>query len=281
MYYDVYIDIVFGMNLLMDYILLRIVEKLFLHRCSRKRTFLSAAAGALFSCLVLYIPGPIIFPAKILLHGGCAWLMLTYGLSLKKNGLLVKALVTIYLMAFLMGGIMEAAPVKERTPLRFVVVAFGAYLGMSALIYLSDSFRARWKNIYPVTLSWKGNVQRFFGFLDTGNMLVDPVNQNAVFVVKPEVMEAMLSKEASDGLRTILENPMKLESTELTEMHPHFLPYRTIGEEGMMLAVVMDDLCIHTPREMIHVADPVLALAVEPSALGKEYQILLNSRILL
>ncbi len=27
MYYDVYIDIVFGMNLLMDYILLRIVEK--------------------------------------------------------------------------------------------------------------------------------------------------------------------------------------------------------------------------------------------------------------
>ena len=49
----------------------------------------------------------------------------------------------------------------------------------------------------------------------------------------------------------------------------------------MMLAVVLDDLCIHTPREMIHVADPVLALAVEPSALGKEYQILLNSRILL
>ena len=34
----------------------------------------------------------------------------------------------------------------------------------------------------------------------------------------------MLSKEASDGLRTILENPMKLESTEFTEMHPHFLP---------------------------------------------------------
>ena len=48
-----------------------------------------------------------------------------------------------------------------------------------------------------------------------------------------------------------------------------------------MLAVTVDDLCIHTPREVIHAADPVLALAMEPSALGKEYQVLLNSRIML
>ena len=48
----------------------------------------------------------------------------------------------------------------------------------------------------------------------------------------------------------------------------------------MLLAEVLDDLCIHTPREVIHVANPVLALAEEPSALGKEYQVLLNSRIL-
>ena len=44
----------------------------------------------------------------------------------------------------------------------------------------------------------------------------------------------------------------------------------------MLLAVVLDDLCIHTPREVIHVANPVLALAVEPSALGKKYQVLLK-----
>lgn len=47
-----------------------------------------------------------------------------------------------------------------------------------------------------------------------------------------------------------------------------------------MLAVILDDLCIHTPREVIHVANPVLALAMEPNPLGKEYQVLLNSRIL-
>ena len=139
MYYDVYIDIVFLTNLLMDYVLLCIVGKLFLRKRNRGRILLAAAVGALFSCLILYILPDMIFPAKVLLHGGCAWGMLVLGLDLKKNGLLVKALVTVYLMAFFMGGLMEAAPVKKTTPIRFLIVAAGAYMGLSALIYLSDS----------------------------------------------------------------------------------------------------------------------------------------------
>lgn len=39
--------------------------------------------------------------------------MLVLGLGLKPGGMLAKALVTFYLMAFLMGGLMEAAPVKN------------------------------------------------------------------------------------------------------------------------------------------------------------------------
>lgn len=280
MYYDVYIDIVFLTNLFMDYILLRIVGKLFLRKRSRRRILLAAAVGALFSCLILYVPSDGLFPAKVLLHGGCAWIMLVLGLGLKPGGMLAKALVTFYLMAFLMGGLMEAAPVKNAAPLRFLVVAAGAYMGLSALIYVSDSFRARWKNIYPVTLSYQGNVQQFFGFWDTGNLLVDPINGDGVFVVKPEVLEAMLPEEKRDRLMHLQEDPGELEGTKLTDLQPHFLPYKTVGKEGVMLAMVLDDLCIHTPGEVIHAANPVLALAVEPSALGKEYQVLLNSRIL-
>lgn len=43
MYYDVYIDIVFLTNLLMDYVLLRIVGKLFLRKRNRGRILLAAA----------------------------------------------------------------------------------------------------------------------------------------------------------------------------------------------------------------------------------------------
>lgn len=164
MYYDVYIDIVFLTNLLMDYVLLCIVGKLFLRKRNRGRILLAAAVGALFSCLILYVLPDMIFPAKVLLHGGCAWGMLVLGLDLKKNGLLVKALVTVYLMAFFMGGLMEAAPVKKATPIRFLIVAAGAYMGLSALIYLSDSFRARWKIFIQLPCPIGEMYNRFSGF---------------------------------------------------------------------------------------------------------------------
>ena len=127
MYYDVYIDIVFLTNLLMDYRSSSHCRKAFSCEKEIVEGFCwRQPFGALFSCLILYVLPDMIFPAKVLLHGGCAWGMLVLGLDLKKNGLLVKALVTVYLMAFFMGGLMEAAPVKKTTPIRFLIVAAGA-----------------------------------------------------------------------------------------------------------------------------------------------------------
>ena len=64
MYYDVYIDIVFLTNLLMDYVLLRIVGKLFLRKRNRGRILLAAAIGALFSCLILICTAGYDFSCK-------------------------------------------------------------------------------------------------------------------------------------------------------------------------------------------------------------------------
>ena len=63
MYQTIYIDIVFLTNFLMDYMLLRLVGR-FLHLGgSRFRCLASAALGAGFSCLLLYMPVRIVFPA--------------------------------------------------------------------------------------------------------------------------------------------------------------------------------------------------------------------------
>ena len=54
-----------------------------------------------------------------------------------------------------------------------------------------------------------------------------------------------------------------------------------VGQEtGIMLVITLDDLCIHTPREVIHISKPVFGVAQVPFALGKEYKVLLNSRFI-
>ena len=79
----------------------------------------------------------------------------------------------------------------------------------------------------------------------------------------------------------IKEEPQKLKSTELSMLQPHFLSFRGAGgKEGIMLAVVLGELEIQTPGRVVHVGKPVLAITSEPSALGEEYGILLNSRLL-
>ena len=282
MYYEVYIDVVFVTNILMDYILLRLVGKLFRCRRTRGRSLLAAAVGALFSCFILYVQMDGFLPVVILLHGACAMGMIRTGLGLKKGSLLVKAMLAMYLMAFLLGGFLEAAAAgTEMTWKMFGLLAVSAYLGLSGLMYLSDSVRAQRKNIYPLTLSYQGKVQSAYGYYDTGNLLSDPVSGAPVSVMKPELLETMLPGELLDGLKHLNENPGEAESTELVLLKPRFLPYRTVGqEEGVMLAITLEDLCIHTPGEVIHVSAPVFALAFEPSALGKEYKVLLNSRLL-
>ena len=281
MYYEVYIDIVFLTNLLMDYILLRLVGKLFRCRRTRGRYLLAASLGALFSCLILCVQLDGFLPAVVLLHGACAMGMIRLGLGLKKGGLLVKAMLTMYFTAFLLGGFLEAAAGSALTWRRFVLLAAGAYLGLCALTYLTDSVRAQWKNIYPVTLSFQGKVQSAYGYYDTGNLLYDPLSGAPVSVMEPELLETMLSGEVLDGLKHLNENPGEMESTKLVSLKPRFLPYRTVGqEEGCILAITLEDLCIHTPREVVHISGPVFALAFEPSALGKEYKVLLNSRLL-
>lgn len=282
MYYEVYIDVVFVTNLLMDYVLLRIVGMLFRCRGSRKRCLLAAAIGALFSCLILYIPTEAFLPVTILLHGACAMGMLMIGCGLKKGGLLLKAMVTLYLTAFLCGGFWEVMTANGSITLKtFFLFTLCTYLGLTALVYLSDSVRARMKNIYPITLSYQGKVQSSYGFYDTGNLLADPISGAPVSIVKPEILEAMLSGELVDKLKHLKENPGELKNTELAGLRPHFLPYTTVGNsEGMLLAVTLEDLCIHTPREVVHVSRPVFALSFEPSTLGNEYKVLLNSRLL-
>lgn len=58
MHQEVYIDIVFAANLLMDYILLRLTGIVLRRKNSRRRCLAAAAVGALFACLNLYVrPG--------------------------------------------------------------------------------------------------------------------------------------------------------------------------------------------------------------------------------
>ena len=101
-------------------------------------------------------------------------------------------------------------------------------------------------------------------------------NSAAYKVAAGSALEELVKK-----LMDIRDKPEGLENTELVSLQPHFLSCRTAdGKKGLLLAVVLDEFLIQTPGRVVHVGKPVLAITSEPSALGEEYGILLNSRLL-
>lgn len=60
----------------------------------------------------------------------------------------------------------------------FLILAAATWSGITALSYLMDSLRIRTKNIYPITIYYKGCGYPFHGFYDSGNLLMDSVNGN-------------------------------------------------------------------------------------------------------
>ena len=147
MHYEIYIDVVFFTNLLIDYILIRFTGILFRCGRSRKRALLGAAAGAVFSCWIIYLrsflKSGIFLPALVLLHGGCAAGMLVIGCNLKRGSLLLKAILTLYFAAFLCGGFWEVIVSDKLTVKMFLILAAATWSGITALSYLMDSLRIR------------------------------------------------------------------------------------------------------------------------------------------
>ena len=279
---EIYIDIVFAANLLMDYLLLRLVGKFLKCRTSRRRCLAAAALGAIGSCLILCIPSENTLVITVVLHGFCALGMLRFGLKIQKGALLLKAFLMLYLTAFLCGGLWEAISGERALTIRvFLICVFVVYTGSSAFIFAADSIRAGRRNIYPVTLGCQGRVESVYGLYDSGNLLEDPLSGKPVSIIEADLLNRILLKEHAEALRKFDENPNELRSTEIADLKPHYLSFTTVGKgPQMLLAVMLDDLCIHTPGEVIHIAEPVVALTSESFTLGREYKILLNSRLL-
>ena len=282
MYQRIYIDIVFMTNFLMDYMLLRLVGK-FLHLDGkRRRCVISAAFGSFVSCLLVCAPFKIIFPAAVLIHGGCAFFMASFAFRLKKGGLLAKTILALYFTAFVVGGIYQALETERTmTEKKFLLFLSGIYGTLYTLGCVTETFRFGRRNIFPVTLKYQGKLKQTYGFYDTGNLLMDPVKKQPVSIIKQELLGSLISKEQVKKLMDIKDKPEELENTGFVSLQPHFLSCHTAdGKKGLLLAVILDELLIQTPGRVIHVGKPVLAITSEPSALGEEYEILLNSRLL-
>lgn len=243
----VYVDLLFGLNTVINYLLLR--GSAALGGCPAKvwRLLGSAALGGLYAVAAV-LPG-LEGLQGLTCQGACAALMMLLAFGWKRST--VKQGLFFFALSFALSGVVLLAVQAVEPDCVFLggrayyavstpalLLLAGVSYGVAALALAGCGAHAG-GDIVPVDIALGERTVRLRALRDTGNTLRDPITGQAVLVTGSRALSVLLP--GSGGLREQLQDPAAL-LQELSARYPsvrfRLVPYRAVGTEaGLLLAV--------------------------------------------
>ncbi len=259
MYYELYIDVLFLVNFMMDYILLLIVRKMLLCSATHGTICIGAALGSLLTCIVIVLPIPYTFVKFVLFHMFVNTCMIRVGLKIKTISSFAKAIIMLYIGGFLLGGIMEYFSQYVRLGSFFLFVAIlGYYMVLGIWKFLS--YLQRWTGSHcKADLYVNDKVFQVNCIIDSGNGLRDPISGQPVNVLEKKTAKKLLDEKEQKSFR--------------------YIPYRTIGKaEGVLPVFRVDRMCVHKNTEC-WIDTPLIGISEEDISTEGAYEMILNPNL--
>lgn len=315
LYLEVYIDVIFIINFIMDILLLLIVKKILKCKSGVIRLTTGACIGALGACILSVVPrlnGFVQFLAVYVIL--CSAMILTaFGFtSLKAT---VKAIVMLYITTFFLGGVINSlyyhsmmgyyfeeliqGRLFQNQSMTFFVFA-GCAGAVAVLIFIITlkNLRSGDLKIYETELSYGDQSIRIIGLLDTGNNLYDPIYGKPVIITEFSALEPLLTVQQRNLLHNMLDtidgkhtcfdekgNSSEDSSILRDEADEHFnvmmIPYHSIGRKyGMLPAIVMNRVVITNGKEKLYSEKVFTAVSRDKLSKLNEYQVILHRGIM-
>lgn len=267
MYIELYLDVLFFINLCIDYLLLRSVQFLTKRSVGRIRCVLGSALGAFGVCVYVCLPVRISFANLLPVHVVTSTLMVKIGCKIKDARNLIKGIFALYFAGFLWGG-MFLALYQELDVIHLRTILFLSIIFYELLVFCIDIYRCKRKyrdRYCDVTLYVGEKSKKVRGLYDTGNQLSDQWSGLPVSVADEAVIQEMVNRPCG----------------EMEELRPHYIPYRSVGtSQGVLLTVTIKMMDIDMNGQTYHVENPKLALAKESVSFTRHYQLILNPNLI-
>lgn len=271
MYYELYIDLFFLENFMMDSILLLFVRSVFGKKSFTIRTFTAGVIAAVFSCVVIVIRMPeavkcfcnyCIIPVVMI------WL----GVKISNIVQLFEGILLLYFTAICLGGIMQL---------------FRPYMGIVSVMYVSALM-----GCFILKMSWnlltrEGNLQKrccqvvlydetkkwdIRAMIDTGNMLQDPAGQKPVHIISKKMAEKIYGTKMVEEL---LEYSLSKENEEKwMQKKLHYIPCQTIQGTHLLPVVTMEKMEI-IQKSIIEIQMPQIGIGIMEET---DYQMIVNAQ---
>ena len=268
MYYKLYIDSVFILQMTSNLYLLSLSGQILKCTATHKRIWMGAAAGAAMICIAIVVPVGTVGIRILLSAIPVSMCMLRIAFRIRQGKKLIYASLVLAGCGFFLGSIMIWILNRLRTVLRghaslliALVIGFLSYCILFRLIVIMRRKKEnclRTVEIYVPELQQKVRVQ---ALLDTGNHLTDPLSGAPVNLISERMAKQVMS----------VFRPEKY----------HVIPFRSVGKDrGVLNAYELPELIIEGQEQTIRKEHVIVAICNTGISEESIYQMILHPRLL-
>ena len=247
----VYLDVLFVLNFIVNYMLLLVTGRLFSQPVSRHRLCAAAGLGALYSVLFFLPLLDFFFSTAAKLAVGVCMTIITYGIRPLSRILklsLAFCCVTFAFCGVIIGIYALVAPSAGlmRNGVLYVEVNIIQLLLATVFFYcaITLAFRgvSRRKKLAEIIIRHMGRDVKLNALLDTGNNLTDPACNYPVIIVDYKALRQVLPSDfIADG--RLLDAVDIMEQMHKSEHGFRLIPFKTVGQPLSMLLAFKPEKC--------------------------------------
>ena len=248
----IYVDSLFFLDLVIDYLLLSCTAAVCGLSVKRLRYLAGALIGAAYAVAV-YLPGGDFLRSSVmkLLSAG---LMALTAYGGEKNTL--RCTLTFLAVSAAFGGFVYCITLTGRRPafdLRTLILSFSLCYALLMLVFKYKAARYG-RGFADVEIELDGKRVRFRAMLDTGNELCDPISGQRVMVACSHALRGLFPEGAElpfDDAVAFLEKAGELPALK---GRVRLIPYSAVGSSGMLPAFKADSVLVNGEKRELMTA---------------------------
>ncbi|SMB96412.1 stage II sporulation protein GA (sporulation sigma-E factor processing peptidase) [Desulfonispora thiosulfatigenes DSM 11270] len=302
-YTDMYLDIAFMINFIMDFFILWATSRLGRLSTNYKRLTLGAFIGAAYS-IMIYFPR-LAFSSTVLLKLVCSFLMVIVTFRYKNIKWFIKSTSYFYLVSFIMGGavlgsmyLFQSGPLHIETwngimvnSINFsgtwliVGLAVALLLGMwSASIIRKNLHQGIW--LVKTKVKILGTSVDTEALVDTGNQLKDPISKDPVMVMEYDKLTGIIPDDLTQMLKSknipSIDVQVGTFKDDKWNTRIRLIPFSSLGNHnGMLIGIKPDEVMIQDGNNLYKNSNVVVAIYHRKLSPQGTYHALLHTDLLL
>ena len=280
----VYLDIILIENILMNYIILYATGFIQKQKIKQIRLIISSTLGGAYAIISYLNIIPIYsnFFMKILL----SIIMIYVAFNIQNIKKLLKTILLFYLSSFVMGGcalallyIINPENISFKNgvligtyPMKVTLIA-----GVVGFLIIQISFQINKRQmkkkdmICDLEISINKKKIKLKSYVDTGNMLKEPLTQEPVIIVEKEKLNNIINVN--------IEEILGGDDKKIEKIKFRIIPFKTIGKEnGILIGIKPDFVKIIFEDNEKYVENVIIGMY--DKKIGKEYQALIGLELL-